>query len=73
MNFVKTSMRKVEGAEKKWENLDVPCPTPKLFLDSIAGAWKAMEADPPWSVEKFLNQMTNYEDDPIFELLDISR
>lgn len=40
--------------------------------DAIRNAWLEIRSDPPWSVEKFINELSGYDDESLFELLEQS-
>ena len=60
-----------ERAEKKAQKFINAEVLTVLNKDNIKGAWEHMECIPPWSVWKFLKQMSIYNDDEHFELIDI--
>ena len=42
----------------------------ELEDETIKDAWEGMECDPPWTVERFLDQMSSYKNN-FLELSDI--
>ncbi|OXU17063.1 hypothetical protein TSAR_006876 [Trichomalopsis sarcophagae] len=43
----------------------------RLRDDAIRNAWLEIQADPPWSIKKFLNELSGYDDDSLFELIEL--
>lgn len=44
----------------------------RLVDPGIAESWRGLDCVPPWSVERFLEEMSTYKDDKLFMLTDRS-
>ena len=42
----------------------------RLRDDSIRAAWLQIAATPPWSVEKFLNELSGYDDKSVSNIVE---
>lgn len=60
-NFTKDSLKIIEG-KAKIENYT------KIEDETIADAWEGIQSVPPWTVKRFINQLSEYDDDSIFDL-----
>lgn len=45
----------------------------KLESVAIEKAWKSIKAVPPWSAQKFLEELSKFETKSIFEIIEISK
>lgn len=63
----------LQRGQKKLETTVTQKLQTRLRDESIRVAWMEMQSDPPWSVEKFLNELSGYEDNRIFEQIELSK
>ena len=65
MNF--KSAEKLKVAKKTFKKEE------EILKDAaLQNAWEGLECEPPWTIERFLNQMSLYRDDYL-ELSDVGK
>ena len=44
----------------------------RLRNEAIHNAWMYLDADPPWSTKKFINELSGYSDNALFDQIEKS-
>lgn len=67
------SITDLKRAQNMMRTTAVPKSSTRLRDDIIRDAWLEISADPPWSVEKFINELSGYANDGLFELIELRK
>lgn len=72
MKIKEKSFIDLERARQKLKTTVGPTPDQRLKDDTIRNAWLELNGTPPWSVEKFMKDLSSYEDESLIEEIEAS-